>query len=73
MVGWIMIDDIDIMALSEEVERDSQSGKLKHELLAQGNTLFGINKAYPDYIERITPDEHRTLSHLKNGEFEVEL
>ncbi|WP_110075196.1 MULTISPECIES: hypothetical protein [Pseudidiomarina] len=32
---------LDVLALSEEVERDSQSGKLSSELLAQGQTRYG--------------------------------
>ena len=64
---------LDVMALSEEVEQDSQSGKLSKDLLAQGNTLYGINPVHPELIERITPDGQRTLGQLRNGKFEAEI
>jgi hypothetical protein len=68
-----MIFELDVLALADEVERDSQSGKLNRELLSQGQTLYGKNPAYPEYLERITPDGRRTLGHLNNGEFEAEV
>ncbi|MEO9943788.1 hypothetical protein [Paraglaciecola sp.] len=68
-----MNSTLDVMALSEEVEQDSQSGKLSKDLLAQGNTLYGINPAHPEFIERITPDSRRTLGQLKDVKFEAEI
>lgn len=59
--------------LSEEVERDSQSGKLSDELLAQGQTLYGKNPQFPDYLERITPDGKKSVGQWRNGEFIEEL
>tara|TARA_R110001583_G_scaffold192040_1_gene358130 strand:+ start:11715 stop:11939 length:225 start_codon:yes stop_codon:yes gene_type:complete len=64
---------LDVMALSEEVERDSQSGKLSKDLLVQGNTLYGINPVHPELIERITPDGRRTLGQWRDGEFDAEV
>ncbi|MBU2877080.1 hypothetical protein [Aliiglaciecola lipolytica] len=62
---------LDVMALSEEVARDSQSGKLSKQLLAEGQTLYGINPDYPEYLERITPDGRRTLGQWRDGEFDA--
>lgn len=64
-----MTNKLDILALSEEVERDSQSGKLSRELMAKGQTLYGKNQLYPDYLERITPDGKKSLGQWRNGEF----
>tara|TARA_R110002126_G_scaffold43475_27_gene124644 strand:+ start:117 stop:383 length:267 start_codon:yes stop_codon:yes gene_type:complete len=50
--------------LSEEVERDSQSGKLSRGLMAQGQTLYGKSPLNHNYLERITPDGK---SHLVIG------
>ena len=66
-----MASELDVLALADEINRDSQSGKLSRELLVQGNTLYGKSFAYPEYLERITPDGRRTLGHFKNGEFEA--
>jgi hypothetical protein len=66
-----MTAEIDVLKLSDEVESDSQSGDLSRELLSQGQTLYGKNPAYLEYLERITPDGHRMLGHLNNGEFEA--
>jgi hypothetical protein len=49
-----MISKLNALALSEEVERDSQSRNLSRELLAPGQTLFGRNPQYPDHLERIS-------------------
>ncbi|EGN74219.1 hypothetical protein A28LD_2311 [Idiomarina sp. A28L] len=64
-----MANQLDILALFEEVERDSQSGTLCRELLAQGQTLYGKNPLFPDYLERITPDGKKSLGQWRNGEF----
>lgn len=39
-----MTNKLDVLALSEEVERDSQSGYLSRELLTQGQGLYGKNR-----------------------------
>ncbi|MDC8830115.1 hypothetical protein [Alteromonas gilva] len=59
-----------MLTLSEAVARDSQSGKLSCDLLAQGQTLYGKNIDFPDYLERITPDGKKSLGHWRNGEFQ---
>lgn len=64
-----MANQFDVLSLSEEIQRDSQSGKLSCELIAQGQTLFGINLDFPDYLERIMPDGKRSLGCWHNGEF----
>ncbi|MCB5228394.1 hypothetical protein JAO78_016435 [Alishewanella sp. 16-MA] len=61
--------NLDVLALSEEVERDSQSGKLNRELLVQGQTLYGKNSLFPEYFERITPDGKKSLGYWRNYEF----
>jgi hypothetical protein len=66
-----MMSKLDVLALANEVEHDSQTGKLSRELLAQGNTLYGKNAAYSDYIERITPDGQGTLGYWSNEKFEA--
>ncbi|WP_213994837.1 hypothetical protein [Arsukibacterium sp.] len=66
-----MTNKLDVLALSEEVEHDSNSGKLCQELLSQGQTLYGKSANYPEYIERITPDGKKALGHWINGEFVV--
>ena len=60
----------DVLTLFETVARDSQSGKLSCDLLAQGQTLYGKNVEFPDYLERITPDGKKSLGHWRNGEFQ---
>ena len=64
-----MPSNLDVLALSHEVERDSVSGKLTHKLLSEGQTLYGKNQDYPDYIERVTPDNRRTLGYWRDGMF----
>lgn len=60
----------DVLTLFETVARDSQSGKLSCDLLAQGQTLYGKNVEFPDYLERITPDGKKSLGPWRNGEFQ---
>jgi len=66
-----MTDQLDVLALSEEVERDSNSGVLSKKLLSQGNTLYGIDPRYPGCIIRTTPDGIRATGHWRNGKFVV--
>ena len=68
----MMYKTLDVIALSEEIERDSQSGKLTMQLLAEGQTLYGKNPDYPEFLERITPDGRRTLGQWRDGEFVTE-
>ena len=64
-----MHSNLDVLALSHEVERDSVSGKLTHKLLSEGQTLYGKNQDYPDFIERLTSDNRRTLGYWRDGIF----
>lgn len=65
-----MTNQVDVLDLSEKVSRDSQSGKLSRDLLAQGQTLYGKNIEFPDFLERITPEGKKSLGHWRNGEFQ---
>ena len=67
-----MTKNLDVLALSEEVERDSQSGRLSRELLAQGQMLYGKSADYPDHLVRTTPDGKTFLGQWKDGEFAEE-
>lgn len=60
---------LDVLELSEEVERDSLSGSLSRAWVNEGQTLYGINPQHPSYLERITPDGNKVLGHWHNGEF----
>lgn len=61
--------NLDVLALSEEVELDSKLGRISSELLAAGHTLYGKNPNYPKLLERITQQGERSLGHWLNGEF----
>jgi hypothetical protein len=65
-----MTSQLYVLTLSKTVARDSQSGKLSCDLLTQGQTLYGKNVEFPDYLERMTPDGKKSLGHLRNGEFQ---
>ena len=64
-----MTNQLDVLILSEMVERDSQSGDLHRQLLAQGNTLYGIDPLVPDYLSRLTPDGVTSIGHWHDGRF----
>ena len=64
-----MVDNIDVMALSEEVENASRLGLVHKELLAKGETLYGINLDFPDYIAREKNEGSVSLGHWENGAF----
>ena len=66
-----MTDQLDVLALSEEVDRDSKSGALSKKLLSQGNKLYGIDPRHPDCITRITPDGIKATGNWCNGKFVV--
>ncbi|MEH8018966.1 hypothetical protein MN202_17115 [Rheinheimera muenzenbergensis] len=68
-----MTKNLDVLALSEEVERDSQSGQLSRKLLAQGQTLYGKEPDFPDHLVRTTADGKNSLGHWEDGEFAEEL
>ncbi len=65
-----MTRQLDVLALANKVEFDSQSGKLSRDLLAQGQTLYGKNADFSDYLERIMPDGRKSFGHWRNGEFQ---
>ena len=64
-----MTDELDVLALSEEVDLDSKSGSLSKALLSDGNTLYGADPQYPACIMRTTPDGNKTLGYWSNGKF----
>lgn len=68
-----MTNQLDVLALSEEVDRDSKSGALSKKMLSQGNTLYGIDPRHPDRITRITPDGECALGYWKNSMFVAHL
>ena len=47
-----MTNKLDVLALSEIVERDSQSGDLRRQLLSQGHTLYGAASQDTDYLSQ---------------------
>jgi len=63
-------NSLDVLKLAKEISRDNLSGALSHEMLTQGNTLYGKHTDYPNYIERITPGGKKSLGFWRNGEFE---
>ena len=65
-----MNGQIDVFALAENVAMESESGKLTHDLIALGNTMYGKNPEYPEYLQRTTPNGQKTLGHWRNGKFE---
>lgn len=65
-----MINSLDVLKLAKQISRDSLSDALSHELLTHGNTLCGKHTDFPNYIERITPREKKSLGFWRNGEFE---
>lgn len=64
-----MTVQLDILALAEEVKRDSESGGLYQELQSRGQSLYGKTPSYPKHIARITPDGRCTLGHWCSGQF----
>mgnify|MGYP006159099573 CR=1 FL=1 len=64
-----MTSKLDVLALSEMVEHDSHSGDLRRQLLAQGNTLYGIDPQTPDYLSQITPDGVTSIGYWHDGKF----
>jgi hypothetical protein len=64
-----MPSNLDVLGLSHDVERDSAYGELTQKLLSAGQTLYGKNRDYPDYIDRITPDNRKTLGYWQDGQF----
>ena len=65
----LVMNKLDVLALSEIVERDSQSGELRRQLLSQGHTLYGTDSQDPDFLSRITPDRVTSIGYWRDGEF----
>ena len=65
-----MNGQLDVLALAELVARESESGELAHDLISLGNTLYGKNPEYPEYLQRTSPNGQKMLGHWRNGQFE---
>jgi hypothetical protein len=62
---------LDILKLSYEIERDSQSGALSRSLLQQGHTLYEPDPATPNGLRRQLPSGNIELGYWRYGEFVV--
>jgi hypothetical protein len=62
---------IDILELSYEIERDSQSGALSRSLLQQGHTLYEPDPKVPKGLRRHLPSGNIELGYWRDGEFVV--
>jgi hypothetical protein len=62
---------IDILELSDEIERDSQSGALSRSLLQQGHTLYEPAPKVPKGLRRHLPSGTTELGYWRDGEFVV--
>tara|TARA_R110002060_G_scaffold21863_2_gene29627 strand:+ start:1308 stop:1583 length:276 start_codon:yes stop_codon:yes gene_type:complete len=62
---------IDILKLSDEIERDSQSGALSSHLLKQGHTLYEPDPKVTKRLRRLLPSGEIELGYWRNGEFVV--
>jgi hypothetical protein len=62
---------IDVLKLSDEVERESQSGALSRSLLHQSHTLYEPDTEDPKDLRRHLPSGQIERGYLSNGEFFV--
>tara|TARA_R110001583_G_scaffold31620_2_gene107947 strand:- start:418 stop:663 length:246 start_codon:yes stop_codon:yes gene_type:complete len=62
---------IDILKLSDEVARDSQSSALSRSLLHQGHILYEPDPKVPNRLRRQLPSGNFELGYWRNGEFVV--
>ena len=62
---------IDILKLSDEIERDSQSGALSASLLQQGQTLYEPYPAIPHGLRRHLPSGKVDTGQFRDGVFIV--
>ena len=62
---------LDILDLSDEIERDSQSGDLSRNLLQQGHTLYEPDPAIPNGLRRHLPSGNIEVGYWRDGEFVV--
>jgi hypothetical protein len=66
-----VVKSIDILKLSDEIERDSQSGALSSHLLKQGQTLYEPDPKVPKRLRRHLPSGNIELGYWRYGEFVV--
>jgi hypothetical protein len=67
----IVDNPLDILDLSYEIERDSQSGDLSRNLLQQGHTLYEPDPAIPNGLRRHLPSGNIEVGYWRDGEFVV--
>ena len=62
---------LDVLDLSYEIERDSQSGALSQILLQKGHTLYAPYPTVSKGLRRISPSGNIELGYWQDGEFVV--
>jgi hypothetical protein len=62
---------LDVLDLSYEIERDSQSGALSRSLLQQGHTLYEPAPKVPKGLRRHLPSGNIELGYWQDDEFVV--
>jgi hypothetical protein len=62
---------LDVLKLSDEIERDSQSGALHNSMLEQGQTLYEPDPDLPHVLRRWLPSGGLERGTLSNGKFVV--
>jgi hypothetical protein len=67
----IVDNPLDILELSYEIERDSQSGALSRSLLQLGHTLYEPDPTVPKGLRRLLPSGNIELGYWRDGEFVV--
>lgn len=67
----IVSQTIDVLKLSDQVERDSQSGALSRSLLHQGHILYEPDPKVPGGLRRQLPSGNIELGCWRDGEFFV--
>lgn len=61
--------NLDVLKLSDEIEKDSQSGDLAKELLERGNTLYSPDPKLPGHLRRRLPSGDVECGYLRDGGF----
>jgi hypothetical protein len=62
---------LDVLDLSYEIERDSQSGALSRSLLQQGHILYEPDPTVLKGLRRLLPSGNIELGYWRDGEFVV--
>lgn len=62
---------LDVLDLSYEIQRDSQSGALSRILLQKGHTLYSPDAAKPEQLIRLLPSGKIDRGHFRDGVFVV--